>query len=188
MRSSSSAADLWRQPRKTGRASFWRWGPTRFSPRCCSNVAPQSPKRSARPKPSTGTRAVSGQPNAPWPVRQGGWVLRIYENSLSLVFVLLFAGAFFLHAAGGTRAYNEDQLVHGQPIVSLWDFLQSADFWFHVAAENWQKRVSGAGFDDRPHDFSAPAWLAGVEACGCASFRNGLGVRGAGRKPSRFVA
>src|SRR5688572_13625560 len=38
---------------------------------------------------------------APWPVRKGGLVLKAYENSLSLVFLILFLTCFFLHAAGG---------------------------------------------------------------------------------------
>ena len=41
--------------------------------------------------------------DAPWPVRKGGLVLRVYENSLSLAFLLLFLVSFFLHAAGGAR-------------------------------------------------------------------------------------
>jgi len=53
------------------------------------------------------------QKGAPWPVRHGGWVLRIYENSLSLAFLLLFFLSFTLHALGGVQAYNEDQLQHG---------------------------------------------------------------------------
>ena len=34
------------------------------------------------------------RPGAPWPVRRGGWVLTIYQNSLSLAFFILFAGSF----------------------------------------------------------------------------------------------
>jgi hypothetical protein len=39
--------------------------------------------------------------NVPWPVRKGGWILKLYEHSLSLAFLLLFFGSFFLHAVGG---------------------------------------------------------------------------------------
>src|SRR5919106_4096810 len=46
--------------------------------------------------------------DAPWPVRKGGLVLRLYENSLSLAFLLLFLACFFMHAAAGARHYNED--------------------------------------------------------------------------------
>ena len=35
-------------------------------------------------------RNVRDKRNAPWPVRRGGWILKLYENSLSLAFFLLF--------------------------------------------------------------------------------------------------
>lgn len=44
--------------------------------------------------------------NAPWPVRKGGFVLKLYEHSLSLAFLLLFLGSFLLHAVGGAGVYN----------------------------------------------------------------------------------
>ena len=53
--------------------------------------------------------------DAPWPVRRGGWVLKLYENSLSLAFALLFLIALWLHAVGGTGEYNEDQARKGEP-------------------------------------------------------------------------
>jgi succinate dehydrogenase hydrophobic anchor subunit len=80
--------------------------------------------------------------DAPWPVRRGGWVLRVYENSLSLAFVLLFAGAFLLHAWGGMRAYNDDQIEHGEAAVSLWQFLGTPTFWFQ-SLQNWQSEFLG---------------------------------------------
>ena len=46
-------------------------------------------------------RNVRAKKNAPWPVRRGGWVLRLYENSLSLAFFVLFLISFFLHAVSG---------------------------------------------------------------------------------------
>ncbi|MEP7190385.1 MAG: DUF6766 family protein, partial [Roseiflexaceae bacterium] len=53
------------------------------------------------------------EPNMPWPVRQGGMVLKVYENSLFLAFVGLFVVTFVLHAIGGAREYNHQQLLHG---------------------------------------------------------------------------
>ncbi|MGI8566637.1 MAG: DUF6766 family protein, partial [Pyrinomonadaceae bacterium] len=41
--------------------------------------------------------------DAPWPVRRGGWVLKLYENSLALAFLLLFLISFALHAVGGAE-------------------------------------------------------------------------------------
>ncbi|MBA2341197.1 MAG: hypothetical protein H0V88_12430, partial [Pyrinomonadaceae bacterium] len=50
---------------------------------------------------------------APWPVRKGGIVLKLYENSLTLAFLLLFLLSFTLHAYGGAKVYNQDQEEHG---------------------------------------------------------------------------
>jgi hypothetical protein len=77
------------------------------------------------------------KPDAPWPVRRGGWVLRIYENSLSLAFLLLFLVSFILHAAGGARDYNEDQLAHGAETLTTLEYLQTSRFWFE-SFQNWQ--------------------------------------------------
>src|SRR5215213_8914821 len=41
--------------------------------------------------------------DAPWPVRKGGLALKLYENSLSMALLALFALSFALHAIGGAR-------------------------------------------------------------------------------------
>jgi len=68
--------------------------------------------------------------DSPWPVRRGGWVLGIYANSLSLTFAVMFLICFFLHAAGGARAYSQEQLQHGQPAVGMIQYLGTSQFWF----------------------------------------------------------
>ena len=73
----------------------------------------------------------------PWPVKRGGLVLKLYEHSLSLVLLALFVASFTLHALGGTAAYNEEQMSHGQPTVTLLDFLGTSQFWFQ-SFQNWQ--------------------------------------------------
>jgi hypothetical protein len=77
------------------------------------------------------------KPNAPGPVRRGGLTLRLYEHSLSLTFLLLFAVSFALHAVGGARAYNEEQLSHGGETVSAFEYLGTSQFWFE-SMQNWQ--------------------------------------------------
>lgn len=74
---------------------------------------------------------------APWPVRRGGWVLKLYENSLSLAFVILFLVSFALHAIGGARAHNEELALHGSPPVPVLDYLGTSQFWFE-SFQNWQ--------------------------------------------------
>jgi hypothetical protein len=82
-------------------------------------------------------RLSRDKPGAPWPVRRGGWVLRLYENSLSLAFLALFIGSFALHALGGAAAYNQDAAAHGEPQLSTLAFVGSAQFWFE-SFQNWQ--------------------------------------------------
>ena len=77
------------------------------------------------------------RPGAPWPVRKGGIWLAFYSRSLTLAFLLMFVISFFLHAAGGARAYSEEQMEHGQAAVSMLQFMGTADFWFQ-SMQNWQ--------------------------------------------------
>jgi hypothetical protein len=73
----------------------------------------------------------------PWPVRRGGWVLKLYEHSLSIMFFALFLMSFVLHLVGGTQDYNSDQESHGQPTVSVLGYLATSRFWFE-SFQNWQ--------------------------------------------------
>lgn len=83
-------------------------------------------------------------PKAPWPVRRGGWVLGIYQYSLSIAFALLFVIAFIFHAIGGARIYNEDQLAHGERAVSTLEYLATSQFWFE-SFQNWQSEFLALG-------------------------------------------
>jgi hypothetical protein len=82
-------------------------------------------------------RQAQDQPNAPWPVRLGGPVLRLYEHSLALALLLLFLISFVLHAAGGSQEYSQQQLAHGGQAVSTLEFLGTSEFWFQ-SFQNWQ--------------------------------------------------
>ncbi len=75
--------------------------------------------------------------DAPWPVRRGGWVLKLYEHSLSIAFLVLFLISFVLHAFGGARVHNEEALAHGQPAQGVLAYLGSSQFWFE-SFQNWQ--------------------------------------------------
>jgi hypothetical protein len=82
-------------------------------------------------------RVARGRPDAPWAVRRGGVLLTAYEHSLSTVLLLLFVLSFLLHAAGGSRAYNHEQLLHGGETVSMIGYLATSQFWFE-SFQNWQ--------------------------------------------------
>ena len=75
--------------------------------------------------------------SVPWPVRHGGWVLSLYENSLSLLFFVLFALSVILHAVTGAAAYSQEQAEHGQPGVGPIEYLGTSQFWFE-SFQNWQ--------------------------------------------------
>ncbi|GAB3327004.1 hypothetical protein GCM10027299_26920 [Larkinella ripae] len=79
-----------------------------------------------------------GRAGAPWPVRRGGWLLRVYNYSLSIAFFLLFLLSFFLHAVGGMKQYNTEQLLKGKPeSLTLFEFMGTNEFWFQ-SLQNWQ--------------------------------------------------
>ena len=82
-------------------------------------------------------RAGTPRPDAPWPVRRGGVVLTIYEHSLSLAFLLLFLMAITLHAVSGASDYNQEQVEHGEPPVSVLEYAGTSRFWFE-SFQNWQ--------------------------------------------------
>ena len=66
-------------------------------------------------------RASAHEPLAPWPVRRGGWVLKVYEQSLGLALLALFLISFALHAAGGHAAFNEEQRLAECPKRRVWN-------------------------------------------------------------------
>jgi hypothetical protein len=75
---------------------------------------------------------------APWPVRKGGeLLLKLYENSLALAFLLLFLVTIVLHAIGGVAELNAEQRQHGQPEQTLAEFVGDPEFWFQ-SLQNWQ--------------------------------------------------
>jgi hypothetical protein len=76
-------------------------------------------------------------PDAPGPVKRGGWVLRLYENSLAAAFFLMFLGSWLLHAAGGAQAYSDEQVAHGGTPVTIGEYITTSQFWFE-SFQNWQ--------------------------------------------------
>lgn len=84
------------------------------------------------------------KPGVPYPVRKGGWLLRLYERSLSLVFLLLFLLAFAWHAFGGLVLENEQRVLKGLPSITIWNFVSSSEFWFQ-SLQNWQSEFLAVG-------------------------------------------
>jgi hypothetical protein len=59
------------------------------------------------------------------------------HNSLSIVFLALFLAALVLQAFAGHADFNEDQLRHDNPTMSLGRYVLSSEFGVAVL-ENWQ--------------------------------------------------
>ena len=112
--------------------------------------SPESRRPHVREAVDADPRDFANQPRVPWPVRRGGWVLRVYENSLGLAFVMLFLLSWVGHALGGFLAYANDQIEHGSARPALTDYLVSARFWFE-SLQNWQSEFVS---------IAAMVWLA----------------------------
>ena len=76
-------------------------------------------------------------PDAPWPVRKGGFWLRLYSGSLSLAFVLLFSLSFVAHLYGSLKNFNEEQIEKALPLTTWGEHIASSRFWFE-SFQNWQ--------------------------------------------------
>ena len=97
-------------------------------------------KGSSESKPSDGndtdkkTRAKS---NSPWPVKRGGFILKLYENSLSIALFILFLLSFVMHWYGSFKLYNLEQGLENKSAVSAINYLGTPTFWFE-SFQNWQ--------------------------------------------------
>jgi Na+-transporting methylmalonyl-CoA/oxaloacetate decarboxylase gamma subunit len=98
-------------------------------------------KGSAESKSLDGTEEVDREPQAgpdvPWPVRKGGIILKLYESSLFIAFLILFFISWGLHLYGSWVDHNEQNLLNGQPADSITNYLTQANFWFETF-QNWQ--------------------------------------------------
>jgi hypothetical protein len=94
-------------------------------------------KKPGEPEPVDRDPRRQKRPGAPWPVRRGGLILKLYENSLSLAFLLFFFVSISLHAVSGAAVYNDERTAHGQPEMSLLQYAGTSRFWFE-SLQNWQ--------------------------------------------------
>ncbi|HEX8525336.1 MAG TPA: DUF6766 family protein [Tepidisphaeraceae bacterium] len=82
-------------------------------------------------------RKHQDSPNAPWPVRKGGWALWVYSHSLSIAFATMFLISIAIHAVAGAKEHSEENQAHGQPSMSVGQYIVSSAFWFE-SFQNWQ--------------------------------------------------
>jgi hypothetical protein len=76
-------------------------------------------------------------PDAPWPVRKGGWWSKIYSHSLSITFLVLFFVSWGLHLYGSWVDHNTKEQISGRPADTLLGFIAEPEFWFQTF-QNWQ--------------------------------------------------
>jgi hypothetical protein len=95
-------------------------------------------------------RSFADQPDVPWPVKRGGWILAVYEHSLGLALFTLFLLSWVGHALGGWADYSSEQQLHGQAAATLRDYVESSRFWFE-SFQNWQSEFLSV---------AAMVWLA----------------------------
>ena len=100
-----------------------------------------SQKGSSESKQLTGKEEVDRQPkkhpDAPWPVRKGGWILKLYKHSLSLSLMILFFISFVLHWYGSNKDFNEIQISEGKATETMISYLSNSRLWFE-SFQNWQ--------------------------------------------------
>jgi hypothetical protein len=83
--------------------------------------------------------------HAPWPIKKGGWILKIYEHSLSLAFILLFIISISLHAYGGSIETCDENKVHGDSSCpTTIQYMETSKFWFE-SLQNWQSEFLAVG-------------------------------------------
>jgi hypothetical protein len=84
------------------------------------------------------------RPGAPWPVRMGGVVEKVYANSLAIALLALFAMSFALHVITGAAEYSAGQVAHGAAPVSPIQYLGTSQLWFE-SFQNWQSEFMSIG-------------------------------------------
>ena len=86
----------------------------------------------------------------------------VKHNALSLFFLALFLVALVRQAIAGHADFNEDQLRHDNPTMSLGRYVVSSEFGTAVL-ENWQSEYLQFSLFILAHRLAAPARLAGVQ-------------------------
>jgi hypothetical protein len=82
--------------------------------------------------------------DAPWPVKRGGWIVRVYEHSLGLALFALFVISWSGHVLGGWAAHRHSEELHRAAAPLLVEYLTSSRFWFE-SFQNWQSEFLSVG-------------------------------------------
>jgi hypothetical protein len=82
--------------------------------------------------------------DSPMWARASGIRRRLYENSLVIVMATIWVGTWIAQSLTGHTEYNQDQLDHHEPTVSLFSYLSTATFWERTL-QNWQSEFLAVG-------------------------------------------
>ena len=86
----------------------------------------------------------SARPDSPEWARAGGWKTWVYSNSLLLTMGAIFVLSWLAQALAGQVVYNQEQSMHGEPLVDLAQYLVNPDFW-NRTLQNWQSEFLAVG-------------------------------------------
>lgn len=89
-------------------------------------------------------REPQPHPDAPGPVKHGGWQLKVYQNSLSIAFAVLFILSFILHFYGSLKDQNSENKLRHKPPVTWTEHITDSRFWFE-SFQNWQSEFLAVG-------------------------------------------
>jgi hypothetical protein len=85
----------------------------------------------------------AGADSPPW-ARAGGWRTRVYENSLVLVFLVLFLLSWFAQSVSGWREEAQRAADHGEAGPSWAAYVTGPRFW-EDTLQNWQSEFLAVG-------------------------------------------
>nr|WP_253375918.1 DUF6766 family protein [Okibacterium sp. HSC-33S16] len=88
-----------------------------------------------------GRFAQYGSPH--W-AKVGGWRQVVYSNSLLIVMGAIFLLSWWAQSVAGVVVYNDEQLQHGEPELTWFSYVASADFW-NRTLQNWQSEFLAVG-------------------------------------------
>ena len=67
------------------------------------------------------------------------------NNGLSLALLVLFLSFWAAQSVAGFHVFNDDRLLHGQPLILYGAYLASGHFW-QATGENWESEFLQMGF------------------------------------------
>lgn len=74
------------------------------------------------------------------PVKKEGWLLKLYNYSLSIAFVFLFFVSWGFHLCNRWVDHNDEQHLQGKGAESLFACIGEPNFWFETF-QNWQSEL-----------------------------------------------